>query len=84
MTRTYRDYHEANDPARNATSYLDTPEAVWAGRIFYTGHYWDAFTFSRLEWLYGKERARAITAGRDPAANADLAKWNKLIAGARP
>lgn len=35
----------------------------------------------RLRWCYGAERASEIIAGRDEAANRDLASWERL--GAR-
>ncbi|MGE5500595.1 MAG: helix-turn-helix domain-containing protein [Ignavibacteriales bacterium] len=33
---------------------------------------------TRLTWAYGPERATSIIDGKDPATNADIAKWNAL------
>lgn len=60
------------------STYIDTPEVERWGKLVYEGHFWEAHTFTRLEWLYGTERARAIMAGRDPATLADLEAWNAL------
>ncbi len=82
--RGYRAYF---DKTRNASTYIDgDPDRELyspCGQVCQPFS-WAAFTFNRLEWLYGAQRARAITSGRDPATNTDLAKWNNLIAGARP
>ena len=43
----------------------------------------DAY-FRRLVQCYGRERTVEICAGRNPAANADLAKWRRLGFGPCP
>lgn len=59
-------------------SYRDHKRCVpgWEGPV--TIHSWQEFTARRLEWLYGRERAADIAAGRDPATNTDLAAWDRL------
>ncbi len=39
---------------------------------------WRQLTKLRLEWLYGAHRAWVIEDGRDPATQADIARWNAL------
>lgn len=58
-------------------TYIDTPpsDRPWNP---YPGFFWGAFTFDRLAWLYGPQRAQAMRAGRDPATNADIEAWNRL------
>jgi hypothetical protein len=41
-------------------------------------HDWVVHTLRNLEWHYGLDRAVAITAGSDPATEADVAAWNRL------
>jgi hypothetical protein len=39
---------------------------------------WPEYTYRRLAWLYGPERAHAIELGTDTRTNADLAAWRRL------
>lgn len=41
-------------------------------------HSWRDFTYRRLAWLYGEQRAYQIYSGRDPETQADIAAWNAL------
>lgn len=39
---------------------------------------WKLFTWERLRWAHGDERARAITLGKDPATQSDIKAWREL------
>ena len=42
------------------------------------GHDWRLFTYERLRWAHGEERARQIALGNDKPTNDDLRAWRKL------
>lgn len=60
------------------SSYISSADRPSYGKEPDHGVCWKAFTFRRLVWLYERERALAIQAGRDPATQADVARWNTL------
>lgn len=39
---------------------------------------WYDYTYARLAWLYGEDRAWAITRRQDEATNADIEAWERL------
>jgi len=39
---------------------------------------WRDFTWQRLVWFYGYDRAHQIDKGNDPDTQADLARWSAL------
>lgn len=39
---------------------------------------WKRFTYERLRWAHGEERARQIALGNDTATQADLRAWRSL------
>ena len=53
-------------------SYIDAPQRSY-GRLS-----WEDFTFMRLCWLYGPERAVAIIRGEDAAMNEDVRAWRRF------
>jgi len=57
------------------SSYIDTPPCPVDG---WQGFDWRLHTYSRLEWLYGPERAYRIHRGADPETQLDVERWNRL------
>lgn len=60
------------------SSYIDSKPKMVGGRVFDPGHSWEEQAARRLTWLYGSDRAGAISAGHDPHTQADISAWYNL------